>query len=231
MINIAKYCQLVSSIVSQGSAGWNAPRMSEWVVSGAGGTSVTIAPPVIEVGIVGGTTEISLLHRHANLPVTIEGWGGGVTAGVDISIPWVGVTYAGGEIGMEGMSLGQGISLPSGGIGSIIAGPKANSVIISPNDLVTNSAERNGTPFLTILSGAVGTGMQYSLGVALFADRPIIETVDLAYTKAVALVYGMQLEIGSAIGGNVSATYFSIKIRQSSLPSTGARYGMSIPRP
>jgi len=230
-MNIAKYCQLISSIISQGSKGWSAPRSSDWCVTGTGGITGGGSIPfgVGEIGLALGSTEIALYHRNANLPVIFEGWGGGVTANVGFSLPG-GITYAGGELGTEGFSLGKGLSLPSGGIGSILAGPKANNIVISPHELVTSSAEKNGTPTLTIISGAAGTGMQYSIGVAFFADRPVVEVVDLAYTKAIALVYGMQLEIGSAITAGLSAMWYSLKIRESSLPCAGARFGMSIPK-
>ncbi|NOR69187.1 MAG: hypothetical protein GQ532_05745 [Methylomarinum sp.] len=238
-MNIAKYCQLISSIVSQGSRGWSAPRSSDWIVTGTGGVAVGGSIPfgVGEIGLAAGSTEIALYHRNANLPVILQGWGGGATANVGFSLP-VGITYGGGELGTEGfslfgienLSLGKGVSLPSGGIGSMLAGPKANNIVISPHDLVTSSAEKNGTPTLTIISGAAGTGMQYSIGVAFFADRPVIDVVDLAYTKAIALVYGMQLEVGTAISAGVSAMWYNLKIRDSSLPCPGARFGMSIPK-
>lgn len=224
-MNLIKYCQLISDVVSKGGTGWNAPRVSDWIVSGTGGTTVSGTFPGVEIGISTGTVELALYHRTARLPVILEGFGGGVVAGLSIGLP-AGITYAGGELGVEGFSLGPGMNLPSGGIGSLIAGPKARGVI-SPNDLVT-SERATEVAMVTLISGAAGTQAQYSIGVAIFADRPIVDFVDLAYTKAIALVYGMQFQVGDAISAGLSAMYFAIRIRNSSLPFPGARYGASV---
>ncbi|MCH9672822.1 MAG: hypothetical protein K0U93_15405 [Gammaproteobacteria bacterium] len=227
-MSLAKYCQLVSDFVRQGSAGWNAPRWSGWTVSGTGGATAsidvadvatlgtTVALP-INLNVAAGTTELSLHHNAANLAFVIEGSGAGIGVGIGWALPAT-LAYGGSDA----------LALPSAGIGSVLAGPKAHGAAIAPNDLVTNTAEPRGSPMLTIVSAAVGTQAQASLGIALFADRPVLEVIDLAYTKAIALIYGMQLKAGNAASADVTACVYSIRIRPGSLPSPGARYGMSI---
>lgn len=237
-MTITKYCQLIADVVRQGSKGWNAPRLSDWSITGTGGSSAsvdiadiatlgtTVAVP-INVNLSAGVTELALFNRAANLSFIVEGVGGGTGVGIGWALP-ASFTYAGGQLGTENWNIGGGMDLPSGGIGSLIAGPKAHSVIISPNDLVTPSAEKSGVPTLTLVSAAAGTQGQGSLGVAIFADRPVLNIVDLAYTKAIALTYGMQFVVGNAISASVSAGVFKISLRNSSLPFPGARYGASI---
>lgn len=239
-MSVIKYCQLISDLVQQGAKGFNAPRLSEWRVTGTGGMTASASLPKIATlgaatlapltfGGSIGTIELAMYHSTARLPIIIEGV---IGAGAFVEIGWslpVNFSYGGGEIGSESfLSAGKGFELPSGGIGSLLAGPKANSTVISPNDLVTNSAERFGLPCLTLVSLDSGTKSQYSIAVALFADRPVVKPVDLMYTKAIALVHGMQINVGNGISVGLSGMVYYLSLRNSSLPSPGARHGACV---
>lgn len=234
----AKLATLLWDLFDENGTPFNVPRRSDWRITGAGGTTGSVdiadiatlgATTLIPLNATGsiGTTEIALRHQTARLSVTVEGVGAGGGVGVGWSLPAT-ITYAGGELGLEGFSLGQGMELPSSGIGSLVAGPKAHEKVISPHELVAPLAEPGGTPCLTVASVAAGTGGQYALAIVFFADRPVTESVDLAYVKAVGFTMGFELSIGSAAGAGVSYMVYKLNLRESSLPFPGARFGASV---
>jgi hypothetical protein len=206
------YLQQAAMFVREGVASFHMPHLTDWIVTGTGGTtaSVDVADAAtlgatyllpINVNVGGGTTEVSLRHRTANLSVTMEGAGGGVGAGV-------------------GWTMGtDGINLPSGGIGCMVAGPRADRVVISPADL---------EGFMTLRTLDVSFGPNgLSGGIVIFADRPVLSVIDLAFMKAFSMVWGIQF-IGGSVAVGSTCMVFSSRVRGSSLPFPGARYGASV---
>ncbi len=219
------YLQQAAMFVREGVASFHMPHLTDWIVTGTGGTtaSVDVADAAtlgatyllpINVNVGGGTTEVSLRHRTANLSVTMEGAGGGVGAGVGWSLAPVSAAYGGGP------TMGtDGINLPSGGIGCMVAGPRADRVVISPADL---------EGFMTLRTLDVSFGPNgLSGGIVIFADRPVLSVIDLAFMKAFSMVWGIQF-IGGSVAVGSTCMVFSSRVRGSSLPFPGARYGASV---
>jgi len=220
------YLKQAAHFVGQGLGGFSMPRLSDWRVTGTGGTTASL--DVADVGTLGatyvvpinvnvsaGSTEIALYHREANLPVIMEGWGGGGGVALGWSAAPVSGSYAGGKLG----NVGPGIDFPSGGIGALIAGPKANTSVLSPADL---------EGFMTIggaeLSFAVN-GLTF--GVVMFADRPILKALDMIFLKAFGLVWGFQF-VGGSVSAGMNGMVFSCRVRDSSLAFPGAKFGACI---
>jgi hypothetical protein len=221
-----EYLKQAAAFVRQGVSSFTMPHLTDWVCTGTGGTAVSVdvadvgtlgATYVIpiNVNVAGGTTEIALRHRTANLSVMMEGTGGGFGVGLGWSLAPVSGTYGGGKIG----NVLPGIDLPSGGIGCLVAGPKANSIVIAPADL---------EGFLTMRTFDVSFGANgFSGGIAIFADRPVLTVADLIFIKAFGLVWGIQF-VGGAVGVSGGGMVFRSRIREGSLPFPGARYGASV---
>jgi hypothetical protein len=221
-----EYLKQAAAFVRQGVKSFGMPHLTDWVCTGTGGTTVSFdAADALSLGaaylipinlnLSAGSTEISLRHRTANLNVTLEGYGGGVSAGLGWSLAPISGTYAGGEIA----NVLPGMNFPSGGIGCVVAGPKANQIVISPDDL---------EGYLTVRTYDVSFGPNgLTGGVAVFADRPIITLKDLIFIKAFSLVWGFQL-VGGGVSTAVTGMVFKSKIRESSLAFPGARYGASV---
>lgn len=125
-------------------------------------------------------------------------------------MPFLGASYSGGKL----MNNGPGMDLPSGGIGCLVAGPKANAGVIAPADL---------EGFVTINTAEANFGSNgISCGVAVFADGPVLAICDLLTIKAFSLLWGVQFVGGSVSVAGVAMTY-QCKLRESSLPFPGAR--------
>lgn len=221
------YLRQAASFVRQGVRSFQIPHLTDWVCTGTGGSTVSVdvgdvatlgATYVlpINVNIAAGKTEISLRHRTANLAVTLDGVGVGASAGVGWSLAPISGTYAGGQLPF---SKGDGMNLPSGGIGCVVAGPKADRIVISPSDL-------EGVLTISTYDASFGPN-GLSGGIAIFADRPIISVADLIFIKAFSLIWGFQF-VGGSVGLSGGAMFFKCSIRESSLPFAGARYGASI---
>lgn len=76
------YLKQAAEFVRQGVKNFQIPHLTDWVVTGTGGTSVSLGlNELIVLDIVAGTTELALRHRTANLSVTFEGKGASVGKG------------------------------------------------------------------------------------------------------------------------------------------------------
>ena len=221
--------KITADIVRLGVDSFSMPRISEWRITGAG--SATLSVDVADLGtlgatyvapinlnVAGGSTELSLFHKTANLSFVIEGWGGGISGGIGWSAAPISGSYGGG--GLAHITDGGGLNLPSSGIGSLIAGPRASSHILAPVDF---------EGFITIQSLALNFAVNgIGGGIVMFADRPIASRTDLIHLKAIGLITGIHL-VGACVSAEIGAMYFHCSVRPSSLAQPGASYGMCIP--
>ena len=239
--------QLASEISKTGKIKLSQPRITDWVISGWGQSTVGVDVADLALGagyvvpaninVSAGTVDLALYKPSANLAFKVSGVGGsfGVAAGWSALPALTGrsKTLSKTKIGKKAVDTvvgntakkGTGLldklaNMPSTGIGSMVAGPKAPSVL-APVDF---------EGCLTIVGGEVNFGANgMYLGAAFFAKKPIMDAPDFIFIKAFGLLWDVHLTLGNVDAGVNYAT-FACKVVRESLPFPGAMHGASVPR-
>ena len=127
---------------------------TDWTIVGSSGGTVTIGSPEIEISVGVSYIRLPIKNERTGEQVLLQGVGGGVSAGVSISIPFVNAS-------------GSLDEFPSTGLGPIFRG------IAAPERAFT---KQDFTGFMTVLGvggGAMAKSTQIS--AALWTKRPLVE--------------------------------------------------------
>ena len=127
---------------------------TDWKIVGSSGGTVTVGSPEIEISVGVSYIRLPIKNGRTGEQVLLQGVGGGISAGVSISIPFVNAS-------------GSLDDFPSTGLGPIFRG------IVAPDRAFT---KQDFTGFMTVL-GVGGGAMAKStqLSAALWTKRPLVE--------------------------------------------------------
>ncbi len=239
--------QLGAELARTGRLNFSKPRVSDWVINGWGQSTVGVDVADLALGagyvipaninVSAGTVDLALYKPSANLAFKISGTGGslGVAAGWSALPALTGrsKTLSKSKLGKKAVDTVAGnaakkgtgfldslAGMPASSVGTLMAGPKAPSVL-APIDF---------EGCLTLVGGEVNFAANgLYLGAAFFAKKPVLDVPDFAFVRAFGLLWDVHLTLGNVDAG-VNYANFVCKVDKKSLPFPGAMHGASVPK-